>query len=318
MNFDLGDLRAFVAVVDFGSFAAAANTLNLSQPALSRRVEKLESALNVKLFERTTRKVELTTVGRSFIHRARHVLNEVENALIGTRDLAERLSGEVTIACIPSAVRYFLPKVIQAYHERFPGIRIRVVDDTAAEVLTAVAKSSADFGLTYVGTQEPDIVFVPVFEEQFVAACPLEHPLAKKRQVTWAELAKYEYMTVAQGSANRTLIDSALAKAALHPKWYCEVRHVPALVSLIEAGLGIGVVPRLSMPVSGHPSLVSIPITEPTLTRTLGLIHRRGRPLAPAAQHFYDLLLDSLRSSTDVLRAAAPGKMSRARGKTKP
>lgn len=315
MNFDLGDLRAFVAVVDHGTFAAAAQILNLSQPALSRRVEKLEDALGVKLFDRTKRKVELTAVGRSFSHRARHALNEVENALFGTRDLAERMSGEVVIACVPSTVRYFLPDVIRTYHARYPGIRIRVLDDTATEILTAVTKSNADFGLTYIGTQEPDIDFVPVFEEQFVAACPKNHPLAKKRHVTWADIAQYDYMTVAQGSANRTLIDNALTKLPLRPKWYCEVRHIPALVSLIEAGLGIGVVPRLAMPVSGSSSLASIPITEPTLSRTLGLIHRRGKALTPAAQKFYDLLLESLRADTPVLRAAAPAKSARAKAR---
>jgi DNA-binding transcriptional LysR family regulator len=293
MNFDLGDLRAFVAVADLGSFGAAAKARHLSQPALSRRVEKLEGALGVRLFERTTRKVELTTVGRSFLHSARHVLIELESSLLGTQDLAERLAGEVTIACVPSAVRYFLPGVLKEYHQRFPRIRVRLVDEASADILLAVARSEADFGLTYIGTQEPDIEFEPILEEPFVVACSGNHPLARKRKVTWAELSKYDYMTVAQGSGNRTLIDLALTKASARPQWFCEVRHVPALVSLIEAGLGVGVVPRLAMPKDIHPSLVSIPIVEPSVTRTLGLIRRRGRPLSAAAQQFYELLLRS-------------------------
>ncbi|MFP3711400.1 LysR family transcriptional regulator, partial [Paraburkholderia sp. SIMBA_009] len=82
--------------------------LHLSQSALSRRVDKLEAALGVQLMTRTTRKVELTTLGRGFVPRARSVLNELESALVGIRDVAERLSGMVTIACVPSAVAYFL------------------------------------------------------------------------------------------------------------------------------------------------------------------------------------------------------------------
>src|SRR5215207_7115899 len=104
MNFDLADLRAFVAVADLGSFSAASQTLHLSQPALSRRVEKLEVALGFRLFERTTRKVELNAMGRSFIPKARHVLNELESALLGMTDLSDRLRGQVSIACVPSAV----------------------------------------------------------------------------------------------------------------------------------------------------------------------------------------------------------------------
>jgi DNA-binding transcriptional LysR family regulator len=93
MNFDLDDLRAFVAVADMGSFRAAATALHLSQPALSRRVEKLEDALGFRLFERTTRKVELNAMGRAFIPKARHVLHELESALLGMSDLSERLRG---------------------------------------------------------------------------------------------------------------------------------------------------------------------------------------------------------------------------------
>lgn len=293
VNFDLSDLRAFVAASDHGSFRAAAEVLCISQSALGRRIEKLEAALGVRLFERTTRHMELTTVGRGFVHKARHVLNELENALLGTRDVAERLSGEVTIACVPSAVGYFLPRVVKEYHDKYPRIRLRIRDETSAEILVTVARSEADFGLTYIGTQEPDIEFQPLIEDPFVVACSREHPLARKRKVKWAELAEHDYVTVAQGSGNRMLIDQALANTVVLPRWFCEVQHVPALVSLVEAGMGVGVVPKLGMPRSGHATLISIPLVEPSISRTLGLIKRRGRALSAAAQLFYDFLLQS-------------------------
>lgn len=290
MNFDLADLRGFLAVADLGSFKAAADALHLSQSALSRRVDKLEDALGVLLFARTTRKVELTTVGRSFVPKARNVLNELESALLGIRDVAERISGEVTLACVPSAVAYFLPGVIRQYHRQYPGIRIRVIDESSAEILLNVARGEADFGLTYIGTQEADIEFEPLLEDPFVVACPKDHPLARRRKISWAELAQHDYVTIAQGSGNRLLIDQALAHSATRPRWFCEVHHVTALVSLVEAGLGLGVVPRLAMPPRGHPALVSIALHEPQVNRTLGLIKRRGRALTATAQLFYDLM----------------------------
>ncbi|ARP81561.1 LysR family transcriptional regulator [Bordetella genomosp. 8] len=293
MNFDLADLRAFVAASDHGSFRAAAEVLCISQSALSRRIEKLETALGLRLFERTTRRLELTTAGRGFVHKARHVLNELESALLGTRDLADRMSGEVTIACVPSAVAFFLPRVIKAYHDEYPRIRLRVRDETSAEILTTVARSEADFGLTYIGTQEPDVEFEPLIEDPFVLACSREHPLARKRRVRWAELAAHDYVTVAQGSGNRMLIDQALANTAALPRWFCEVQHVPALVSLVEAGVGVGVVPKLGMPQLGHATLVSVPLVEPSISRTLGLIRRRGRALSAAAQRLYDFIVQS-------------------------
>lgn len=295
MNFDLADLRAFLAVADLSSFRAASEALHLSQSALSRRVEKLEDALGVRLFTRTTRRVELTTVGRAFVHRARNVLSELESALLGIQDVAQRLSGEVTLACVPSAVGHFLPAAIDRYHQRYPQIRIRVLDESSSNVLLAVTRGDADFGVTYIGTQEADIEFRPLMEDAFVVACTSSHPLARRKRVRWEELVGHAYIALAQGSGNRFLMDQALAHNALRPRWFCEVNHVPALVSMIEAGLGIGVLPRMALPPDdGEGRLRAIRLTEPEITRTLGLISRRGKPLAPAAQLFHDLLVESV------------------------
>jgi DNA-binding transcriptional LysR family regulator len=291
MNFDLADLRGFLAVADLGSFSAAAQALHLSQSALSRRVDKLELALGVQLFERTTRRVELSTIGRGFLPRARNVLNEVENALIGFHDLAYRLSGEVTIACVPSAVAYFLPDVIRQYHAKYPGLRVRVIDESSSAILTVVARGEADFGLTYIGTQDADVVFQPLLEESFVVALQVGHPLTERESLTWDDLTTVEYISLAQGSGNRFLIDQALANRDIRPRSFCEVKHVPALVSLVEAGLGVGVVPKLAMPAEGHATLVTRPLTNPAISRTLGLISRRGRTLSPVAQLLFDLLM---------------------------
>ena len=133
MNFDLADLRAFVAVADLSGFRPAAEALHLSQPALSRRVDKLEQALGFRLFERTTRKVELNAMGRAFLPRARHVLSELEGALLGMTDLAERIHGLVTVACIPSAVGNFVASAVREFHARFPRIRLRVLDQAAPD-----------------------------------------------------------------------------------------------------------------------------------------------------------------------------------------
>lgn len=295
MRFDLTDIRAFLAVADLSSFRAAAEALHLSQSAVSRRVDKLEDALGVRLLDRTTRKVELTTVGRSFVPRARNVLNELESALVGVQDIAERLSGLVTIACVPSAVGYFLPDRIRRFHEQYPQIRIKVIDESSSTVLTAVARGDADFGLTYIGIQDADIEFTPLLEEPFVLAARRDHPLARRRSVSWQDLEQYGFISLAQGSGNRFLIDQALAQSGRRPRWFCEVQHVPALVSLVEAGAGIGVVPRLAMPRADHPTLVSIRLKSPAVSRTLGLIHRRGRTLSAVATLLFDSLVDSPR-----------------------
>ena len=298
MNLDLGDLRAFVAVAERGSFHAAASDLHLSQPALSRRIAKLEAALGVRLLERTTRKVELTTVGRDFVRKTRDLLNGLDQSLLGISEIAERMSGEVTIACVPSAVRYFLPQVLQQYHEKYPRILLRIADEGAGDVLSSVTRGDADFGINYIGAHEPNIDFEPLLKEAFVVACRKDHELARRRKLTWAELGKYDYMTVAKASGNRFLLDLALADTPGRPRSFCEVRHVMTVVSLVEAGLGIAAVPQLAMPPRDHPTLASIPLVEPAVTRTVGLIRRRGIALSPAAQELYDMVLAARRVKT--------------------
>ena len=290
MNFDLADLRAFVAVAELNSFRAAAESIHLSQPALSRRIDKLEQALGVRLFERTTRSVSLTAVGRDFSHKARSLLDDLENSLLSMQAVAASQLGEVVIACVPSAVYYFLPKVLRDFHLKYPRIRVRIIDDSANAVLESVARGEADFGINIIGTQEPEIEFQVILKEPFVVACHRDHPLAKLRQVTWSELTKYDFMTVDKSSGNRLLVDLALANTSVRPSWCFEAKHVSTLLGLVEAGLGVAVVPRLSMPQGEHATLTRVALVEPTVDRNVGLIRRHGRELSPSARKLYELI----------------------------
>lgn len=317
MNFDLGDLRAFIAVAELASFRAAAETIHLSQPALSRRIDKLEDALGVRLFDRDTRNVELTAVGRDFARKARSLLDDLDEILLGVRDVAANRSGQVTLACIPSTVHYFLPAVLSEYHKRFPRIRVRIIDESANEVLSAVAHGEAELGLDMTGSDEPTLEFEPLLTEAFVAACHRDHPLARQSTVTWAELSRYDFMTVDKASGNRLVMDLALASRRDRPPACFEARHVSTLVAFVEAGLGVAAVPRLSMPRTGHAALVSVPIVEPEVTRTLGLIKRRGRSLSPAAEHLYDMLRAVVAKSRKSSNDAASKNETRSRTRSR-
>src|SRR5205085_8468417 len=165
--------------------------------------------------------------------------------------------------------------------------RVRVFDASANEVLTAVSRSDADFGLNFVGSQEPDIEFKPLLEERFVAACRRDHPLAKKRRASWTDLAQYDYISVSKASGNRLLLDQALSGLKGRPQGIYETQHVTSMLGLVEAGLGVAAVPSIAMPGADHPLLVSVPLFDPVITRKIGLIRRKGRTLSPAAQQLY-------------------------------
>lgn len=297
LNFDLNDLLAFRAVAELQNFRKAAESINLSQPAFSRRIEKLEEALGVRLLDRTTRSVTLTAVGRDFARKVNDLLDDLDATLLGIRGVSATRMGEVSIACVPSAVYYFLSKVIRRYHEVYPKIRVRILDASANEVLEAVSRGQADFGLNFIGSQEPDIDFQPLLEERFVAACRRDHPLARERSVAWSDLRRYDFISVSQSSGNRVLLDQALASLRERPQSIYEVQHVTTTLGLVEAGLGVAAVPSMAMPDEDHPLLVSVPLSDPVVKRTVGVIRRKGRSLSPAAQQLHAFLMEMERMS---------------------
>lgn len=295
INFDLQQLQAFVAAAERGSFRAAAQQIHLSPPALSRRIDSLETALGARLFDRTTREIRLTSLGRGFLERARAALDDLESAMLSVSDIAATRTGLVTMACVSSAAAYFLPAVMQTFRNEYPGIRLRVIDEPANQVLASVVAGDADFGISFMRTRVPEIDFEQIHVEAFVLALRKDHALARRKVVTWAELAGERMIAVARSSGNRQLIDDALAKTGVRPAIAVEVSHISTLLGMVEAGLGVAVVPRMAVP-SGHATLAALTLRAPAVQRTLGLITRHGATLRPAAEVLHGHLRRALRA----------------------
>ena len=291
----LADLRAFITAAELRSFAAAAKSLHLSLPAFSRRISNLEARLGVRLFDRTTRSIELTLLGARFVREIATVVDDLDRSVLGLRDAAELEAGDVTIGCVFSAVHHFMPTVIRSYRERHPNVLVRIIEQGADGVFASVKHGEADFGINYIGMQESDVDFTPLLKEPYVLACRADHDLGARRSVRWDELAAWDQVRVSQASRNRIFIDQALAELPPLPRPVCEVRHVSTLIGLVEAGLGVAIVPKLTVP-PRPATVVGVPL-EPTVTRTLGIIRRAGRTLSPAADAFAKLLVQASRAS---------------------
>ena len=285
----LPELRAFIAVGELRSFALAARALHLSQPALSRRIASLEDTLQLRLFDRTSRNVELTVLGRRFLAEIKVYVDGIERSIVGLRDAAELGSGDVTIGCVFSAVHHYLPHVVQAFHDRYPGVLVRVIEEGADEVLASVKTGAAEFAINYVGMQDEALEFTLLVKEPYVLACPSSHPLASRDCVQWMEIAPYPQARVSHASRNRLFIDQALAELPPLPRPIIEVRHVSTLISFVEAGIALAVVPQLSLPLLSR-SVVGVRLVDPAISRPLAIIRQRGRTLSPAAQAFASLL----------------------------
>lgn len=292
INFAFEELQAFVAVADRSSFRMAAEHLCISQPALSRRIDKLESALGLRLLERTTRQVDLTAAGRQFLERARQTLEDLEDAVTRLSDDAQARRGQVTIACVPSVAQHVLPGIAKAFAQQQPHVRLRVIDDSAHRVLASVVSGEADFGLNFTGAQDPDVEFEMLGQDDYALVLPHGHPLADRTSVAWADLADQKMVAVSRQSANRLLVDHALAALPRRPLWFYETEHVAGALGLVAAGLGLAALPRLSVP-PRHELLRAIPLVDPVVSRVVGLITRRGRTLSHTACQLCGLVRES-------------------------
>jgi DNA-binding transcriptional LysR family regulator len=292
INFELLDLRAFLAVFDHASFHKAAELLNLSQPALSRRVQGLEARLGTPLLERSTRQVAPTAAGRRFEPMARRLLDELDASLLSISGIGERQSGQITIASIPTAVVYFLPRVIKHFNARYPLIRLRVFDRAPQEGLESVVHGEVEFGINMIGSTETEVRFTHLMDDPYVLVCRRDHPLAKRRNIAWRDLAGHPLIRIGRpNSGNRALLDGALIKANVRLDWFHEVNNLTTALGLVQAGLGASVLPRLATPHGPHPDIITKAIRLPEVTRAIGIVERRKGRLSPVAKHFRDMLI---------------------------
>lgn len=292
MNFDIADIVAFVAIAENGNFQRAAESLNTTQPSLSRRLQKLERALEARLIDRTTRSVKLTMAGSEFLARARRLLADLDETVLALSGVSQGRAGIVTIASVPSAMQFFLPSVIERFSESLPRIRVRLLDLSANDVMTAVQEGEADFGINFLPSEQPGMDFLPLRRDPFHLAMRRDHALAERREVRWDDLSEAKNIAVWKGSGNRLQIDLELARAGKTLNWFYEVRHLTTSLGLVEAGLGVAALPLSALPGPDHPILVSRPLIDPSIARTIGTIRRAGARLSTSATVFYDLLVD--------------------------
>lgn len=289
INFDLQQLQAFVAVADKGSFRAAADHLNLSAPALGRRVDRLEELLGARLFTRSTRDVRLTRVGEAFLERARAALDDLESAVLGIHEISARHAGRVTVACLPTAAVTFMPQAIQSFCATMPRVRIRVIDEGMNEVAAAVVSGEADFAFGFAAAPDAALHFEPLWCDPYVLAIRRDSPLVRKRKLKLADLSGQPWLSVARTSRNRQVLDDYFTASGRSPQAWLEVGHVATLLAMVEAGLGVGIVPSMALP-PGHRALVASKLADVELAREIGLLTLQGRRLTPVAQRFYDHL----------------------------
>ena len=285
-------MRSLVAVAQHGAITEAARALGLTQPALSRRIQQLESELGAPLLERSRRGVVLTEMGR-LVEQESRVLMERYARLKEQVSAHQRLdAGVVRLGGGATAIEFVVPPAIARFQAAHPGIRFRVKEAGSREVEEDVLDERLELGIVTLPARSSELNVRPMGDDRIVVVAAKHHPLARRRQVTAQSLAGQDYIGFEGGSAIRQIIDGTLRELGVEMNVVMELRSIPAMLRMVETTGSLAFVSELAVPRRGAVRVV--PVRGLEVVRRLALIEKRGRALSPAAQQFAaDLLADS-------------------------
>lgn len=302
INLSTRDLRAFLALVEQRSFTRAARQCHLSQSAFSSLIKSIEDTLGYRLFDRDTRNVELTPQGELLEASVRRVVGDFDAMIADFQGHAMLHKGRVSVAALPSLASGWLPGVFAEFRQRYPAIELALADVLSAPCLELVRSGRADFALASSHTDAEDLDTQLLCNDRFHLVCHREHPLATQRRIGVRDLAAAPFIHLARSHSVRLQLERAF-----HPypmQTAMEVEQLATVTAMIAAGIGITVVPALTLYEFQRPELVSRPINVEGLVRKISLVKRRGVSLPMAAQELYDLML--LRRPKEARPRATP------------
>lgn len=295
MNLTIKQLRAFMTLREHRNFTRAAQASHLSQSAFSELIQSLESEAGVRLFDRNTRRVDLSAEGEVFVASAQHLLQAFEATETALRDRVSRRKGRVAVAALPSLAAGILPGVLAGFREAYPGIDIELFDVLSDACSDYVRTGRADFALAALADDMSELDATPFCADGFHLVCRHDHPLANAndgqpaKRLKLRDLLPYPFIHLARNTSIRQHLE-----AGLHPlklRAVMEVEHLATAAALVEQGLGITVIPTLALFQFRSPMLAVVPLPQPRLLRQLYVIQPRHRSLSLAAQSLFERLM---------------------------
>jgi len=279
---ELRQLRYFAAVANELHFSRAAQQLSIAQPALSHQIRQLERELDVELFTRTTRAVDLTPAGRALADEAETILRSVERVAAAARKTTNVQRGTLRIAATPSAVTSVLPQLLRAFHDRAPHVDIELREAGNGAQLEALRGGDLDAGVVHAPLGADDMASQPLVEEKLMAVIPEGHPLAGSAEIPLAALADERFVLFPR-TRSKDLHDELIAhcrRRGFTPRIEYEVVAMTAALAIVRAGLGITLLPE-SLAEGRESGAAFVPLTPPAPTMIQLLIWPRGSS-APA------------------------------------
>jgi DNA-binding transcriptional LysR family regulator len=244
MRFDLTDLRLFVHIADAGSITAGAARAHMTLASASQRVLGMEDALGTPLLLRSRQGVQPTEAGRTLLHHARLVLLQMERLRGELGEYGAGLKGHVRLLCNTSAMTEHLPPALAAFLARHPRVAVDIEEQPSGGIVEALRAGRCDIGIVSDAVATSGLQCRPFRRDDLVAVLPRGHALARRRRVTLTELAAFEFIGLAAGSALQQHVDAHARALGLTLQVRVRVGGFEALCRMVEEGIGVGIVPQ--------------------------------------------------------------------------
>lgn len=280
-------MEYFVQIVEQGSFTAAARKCSVAQPSLSTQIQKLEEELGEPLLLRKPRGVSLTSSGQRVYEQAKKLLRGRDDLVQSFRAREEQRSGEVSLGVIPTIAPFLLGRLLGSFREEFPNVQVHVREARTSELVEMVKEEEVDFAVMSDVSQSVlkrwSLYLQPLFREPLLLAVPAHHPLAAQRQrvILLEAVPKSELLMLGEGHCFRDQTLELCQLEETSQQIRCE--QLVTLQALVATGLGVAFVPRMFREHHAVPGVSYLRITDPTPTRAINLLKRRGKKPSPSA-----------------------------------
>jgi len=292
------ELRAVVALAEYGSFVAAAAFLKSSQPALTRAIKRVEKVLGVMLFARSTRQVEITAEGREFVAVAERVLKDLQITIRSLSDLSKDLRGRVTFTTYSAFAVGKLPMIVRRYREELPSVELRIREGRQVEILEDVRSGTAEFGIGYIDLVPENLKSELLRPEPLYVVVPSTHALAtlRRQRIRLEELRDEMLISPPSNTFIRRLVDDAAANLGVTLNYGLIVERLASLIGHVKAGVGIALIPEEVLPPKPWKDFEALLLIEPALSVSVGFITLPNRHITPAAAKMMALIREEFKS----------------------
>lgn len=290
---ELRQLEYFVQVARLQHVTKAAEELHVAQSAVSRQIHRLEEELGIRLFMQRGRNVQLTPVGQLFLRRAEAILGDLDRAVMEIHEFLDPEVGEIRLGFPHSLGIHLVPQVVAAFRKIHPNVKFRFRQGMYPSLIRDVVDAEVDLAfISPFPENNEQVTGEVVLTESLFAILPTSHPLANKESINLSELKDETFVLFGNGYSLRPIVWDACKEAGFTPKIGFEGEESGTIRGLVAAGMGVSLLPEMAMYETSSMMPAVVKISEPQVTRTVGLIHRSSEKLPLVVQIFHSFLID--------------------------